>query len=417
MSQVILFGVFGVGNLGNDATLLTMTHHLRQRLQTQVLCVCSHPELVQERYGVASIPIDIPLELLAAGPSNRWLRRLNRGVTEVKLWRAALQRFAQGDHLVFTGTGMLDDFGVRPWNLPYDLVKWCTAARLRGARVSFVSVGAGPIEQTANRWLMLQALRQGGYRSYRDRQSKEYLQGIGFDSRADAVYPDLVFSWPVDSLPPRRPPATPPRVIGVGVMGYYGWRNQVGDGEAIYQAYYTKLRSFVVWLVAQGYEVRLIIGETPTDLRPVRELLAEPGALQAAQQAGQLAAPPIENAADVLAALAETDLLVATRFHNVVSAYLLGRPVLSVGYSTKNDALQADAGLGDFCQQVDDFDVARLQVQFQQLVARAGEAGRAVAERVATYRSQLDEQYDRLFGSAAVPVTAAAAPAATGRSN
>lgn len=401
MSQICLFGVFGVGNLGNDATLLTMVHHLRERLpHAGILCICSHPELVQERYGVESIPIDIPLDLLASGPSNRWLRRLARGMTELELWRTSLRRFTRDDHLVFTGTGMLDDFGVSPWNLPYDLLKWSTAARLRGARVSFVSVGAGPITQRANRLLMLRALGQADYRTYRDQVSLEYLRSVGFVHAEDQVYPDLVFSWPEDALPATPLPATPPQVIGVGVMGYYGWRNQQGQGEEIYRTYYGKLRTFVAWLLAEGYAVRLIIGETPTDLRPVEELLAEGGELAAAYAAGRLSAPPIEDAAGVLAAIAGVDLLVATRFHNVVSAFLLGRPVLSIGYSKKNDALLADAGQGAFCQAVDTFDVAQLQQQFRQLVAEAGQAAAQIAARAGDYRRQLNHQYDHLFGPA-----------------
>ena len=98
-----------------------------------------------------------------------------RARAEPGLWRRSSAQLRNFDHLLFTGTGVLDDFGVPPWSLPYDLYRWCKLARRAGTRISFVSVGAGPIVQRASRWLMLAALREAGYRSYRDDLSRQYL--------------------------------------------------------------------------------------------------------------------------------------------------------------------------------------------------------------------------------------------------
>jgi polysaccharide pyruvyl transferase WcaK-like protein len=318
---------------------------------------------------------------------------------EVALWSESAAQLRGVDHLLITGTGVLDDFGVRPWNLPYDLYKWCTAARRAGARLSFVSVGAGPIVQRASRWLMTAALGKAHYRSYRDQQSKDYLAGIGFDTRADKVYPDLVFSLPPAQMPVPGPPATPPHTIGVGVMGYYGWSNSPEAGEAIYAEYVAKISRFCAWLVEQGYAVHLFTGEMPTDQRPRDEIMAQLAATLDAQALARVVTPAIETPDDVLRAVAATDLVVATRFHNVVAALMLGRPVISSGYAKKNDVLLADMGLDVYCQHVETLDVERLQAQFTELAAFAGPAAEQICRRVHDYRSQLDAQYAHLFAS------------------
>lgn len=401
MSKIALFGVFANGNLGNDATLEAMLANLAiWAPAAEVCCICPDPAAVQRRYGIAAIPIDVtPASSGDRSLGGRVLRLGGRVRQEFALWGESAARLRGVDHLLITGTGVLDDFGVRPWNLPYDLYKWCTLARRAGARLSFVSVGAGPIVQRASRWLMTGALAKAHDRSYRDQQSKDYLAGIGFDTRQDKVYPDLVFSLPPARMPSHRPPAAPPRVIGVGVMGYYGWSNSPQTGEAIYAAYVAKLGRFCAWLLEQGYAVHLLAGEMPTDQRPRDEIMAYLRTTLPAAALEQVVAPPIGTPDDVLAAVAATDLVVATRFHNVVAALMLGRPVLSIGYAKKNDVLLADMGLGAFCQHVETFDLQRLQMQFTELAAIAGPAAEQICRRMNDYRSQLDAQYAHLFAS------------------
>ena len=63
-----------------------------------------------------------------------------------------------------------------------------------------------------------------------------------------------------------------------------------------------------------------------------------------------------------------TDVIVSTRFHNIVAAIMVGLPVISVGYATKNDALLSKAGLGRFCQRIDRLDVELLMRQLESMV-------------------------------------------------
>jgi polysaccharide pyruvyl transferase WcaK-like protein len=72
---------------------------------------------------------------------------------------------------------------------------------------------------------------------------------------------------------------------------------------------------------------------------------------------------------DLMRQMAETDVVVATRYHNVVCALKLGKPTVSLGYAEKNDVLMAEMGLGGFCQHVERLDLDLLIEQFTQLVA------------------------------------------------
>jgi polysaccharide pyruvyl transferase WcaK-like protein len=301
---------------------------------------------------------------------------------------------------------LLDDFGVRPWNLPYDLYKWCKLAQHAHACISFMSVGAVPIVHRINRWLMLGALRSAHYRSFRDAYSRDYLAQLGFDTAKDEIYPDLVFSLPADQLPDRTPRRRPVRTVGVGVMGYYGWQNSQVAGAGVYADYIAKMNQFVLWLLHEGYEVQLLAGEYPTDERPRQDVAAYVQSAAGADVQRRVHVPAISSQQDLLAAVAGTDLVIATRFHNAVAALLLSRPVISIGYSKKNDVLLQDVGLGAFCQTVEELDVERLKAQFTGLAATLGEASEQVYQRVDMYRRALDEQYARLLSGRNEPSAA-----------
>src|SRR5262249_51653949 len=147
------------------------------------------------------------------------------------------------DVLFIPGTGVLDDFGATPTGLPYDLWRWCHAAKWAGAKIGFVSIGAGPIVRSLSRMLMKSAARCAAYRSYRDLPSKAFVNSIAMRTPQDPVFPDLAFGLPAPARPARE---EGPLVVAVGVMAYFGW--QGADGAAIYENYIRKLSDYVVWL-------------------------------------------------------------------------------------------------------------------------------------------------------------------------
>ena len=151
-------------------------------------------------------------------------------------------------------------------------------------------------------------------------------------------------------------------------MTYLGWRNDATRGAAIYRGYLDKLTTFVLWLLDHGYAVRLLMGDA-ADQRAVNDLLANLSAARPALPKDRLVFETMSSLHDLMRQIAATDVVVATRYHNVVCALKLGKPTVSVGYAEKNDVLMAEMGLGGFCQHVERLDLDRLIEQFSQLVA------------------------------------------------
>jgi polysaccharide pyruvyl transferase WcaK-like protein len=96
---------------------------------------------------------------------------------------------------------------------------------------------------------------------------------------------------------------------------------------------------------------------------------------------------------------------VATRYHNVVCALRIGKPTISIGYSEKNDALLAEMGLAEYCQSIEQLDVARLEEQTLQLITDRLDLEDQVRRVGAHFQRCLREQEDLLasmiFGEAA----------------
>ena len=110
---------------------------------------------------------------------------------------------------------------------------------------------------------------------------------------------------------------------------------------------------------------------------------------------------PIRSMPDVLRCIAPTDLVVATRFHNLVAALIQHKPMISVGYAEKNDALMQSVGLGEFCQHVDRFDLARLQEQFGRMVADWRRYRAQVADHQRRFHECSLRQLDEILGPGA----------------
>jgi polysaccharide pyruvyl transferase WcaK-like protein len=389
--RIGIFGLFGAGNLGNDGSLESFVEFMKAfHPEAELHCICSGTDSVRDRFALPTLPIQAP------PPRSRWLRGLNllslRTLFRAQEWAWTIATAGRFDMIVVPGTGMLDDFGERWRDMPYHLFRWGLACRLAGTPFAFVSIGAGPIHHPLSRWLMRSAAAMARYRSYRDANSKEYMRGIGLDRAHDPVTPDLAFRLPSPQLGANaggRP------VIGVGMMGYAGWKHSQSDGQAIYRVYTAKMTQFVAWLIEEGYAVRLIMGDEG-DIPAVQEVSRAVGVAPGGM-AAHLSFERGRSLAEIMQQLGETELLVATRFHNVVCGLMMGKPVISLSYARKNDVLLEEMGLGEFRQHIESFSLDRLKAQFKQLMLDRADYIPGIVEKTAQYREQLAEQQTRLL--------------------
>jgi polysaccharide pyruvyl transferase WcaK-like protein len=397
--RIAFWGNFGTRNLGNECTLRAAILHARRRLpDAQLSCFCTAPEDAQARHGISCFPMGDTAQRLAAATGPFPLRLARRLGAEVGAWRDSLRHTRGQQLLVMTGTGMLTDEGEGALGFAYDVFRWAVAARLSGCRVAFLSVGVESIGRPLTRLFLRTALRLASYRSYRDTQSRERLRAAGFFSPRDVVAPDLAFSLPgTPSHPPPAPtPGRPP--VAVGLYAVRGRGARGGEDAKAYRGYLDKVCTLVEQLRARGHALRLIVGDNTYDepvLEDVRQALAARGVAVGAE-AG-LETTPAGDFEELLQQLAGVQLVVASRFHNVLLALLLGRPVVSLSYNEKNDALMAEVGLGRFCQPVDSFDVARTLEQLAELEQHRGPLLAVVAATAARYREALEVQYDAVF--------------------
>jgi polysaccharide pyruvyl transferase WcaK-like protein len=358
--RIGLFGLFGCGNSGNDASLESMLVFLRRAgFDQRLVCICPAPERVEQVYRVATTPMGPNFRADTIGATiNRLLGRVPYRL--IGVW-SAIQTVRKLDVIVVPGTGFLDDFQDSPFGWPFMVFKWCSVAWILRKKVVFVSIGAGPIKHGLSRFFMKKAAQTASYRSYRDVASRQFMKSIGIDVEKDKVYPDIVFSLPKPSpLVPEKRPIT----VGVGVMSYFGWSKGNVNGEAIYRHYLRKLQDFVTWLLAQGIHVRLLTGDK-MDWSAIEDFTKEIRASTSSNtSAPRLVAVRTHSLQELMGEIVETDVVVVSRYHNLVCALKLGRPAVSLEYSQKNRSLMEEMDLGEFCQTIETFDLELLKQQF-----------------------------------------------------
>lgn len=391
--RIALFGHFGSGNLGNEGSLEAVLAFLRStRPAAEIYCICVEPDKMQHDHGVPGI-------MLNWRPRNARLARLDKlflripgGLIDLVHSAINVRRF---DYIIVPGTGILDDFGVGPIGMPYGIFKWSVLSRIAGAEFWFLNIGAGPIHHPISRQLMKWAARLSSLRSYRDEISRGYMLGIGFDASKDAVYPDVAFGLPAPKKIQRNAEPGMPLTVGIGVMTYYGWSQDPVAGATIYGDYLNKLADFSAWLLDNGHFVRILTGEA-SDSRAVRDLKIRLSNAHPDIAPGRIIAEVPSNLHDVMDQIEPADLVVATRYHNVVCALKVGCPTISLGYAKKNEVLLADVGMEGFSQSIEDFDVARLKQQFQDLSSDLTTYRQRIAAGVARLEDRLLAQRQQL---------------------
>lgn len=382
-----LFGLFGSGNLGNDGSLEAMLNFLRsKRPGARIVCVCANPQAVARQFRIPAVSIG---GATGTGLLSRMFGRFIVTRKVIQLFHA-FRNVRTFDILIIPGTGILDDYGERFWGIPASLFGWCLGTWLFNTRLAFVSVGAGPITHPVSRWLMKAAARLAHYRSYRDGISKAFMQSIGLDTRADPIYPDLAFQLPApaDSVRTRNGRQL---TVGVGLMSYYGWKGDRRDGARIHARYTASMTRFVLWLLDQGYRVRLLMGEE-SDRETIEDLRKALADQRPRLAAARVTFEPVASLHELMLQIADTDAVVASRFHNIVCSLKMNRPTISLSYAKKNDVLMAEMGLGEFCQHIEEIDVDLLVRQFTRLLSRRADIEPLMRDANARLEARLAHQ-------------------------
>jgi polysaccharide pyruvyl transferase WcaK-like protein len=395
--RVGLLGLIGSGNSGNDASTETVLAYLRDAHPEAVVdALCGGPEVVQARYGIAATPLYWydRFDQAKTGVPATLLKMLGKGIDTVRI--ASWVR--RHDAVIVPGAGALETtLPQRAWGFPLMLLALTASGRLFGTKVALVSVGADLIKKRSNRWVSNATARLASYRSYRDAYSRDAMRQRGIDTSSDRVFPDLVFGIPV---PPYEP--GDPKLVGVGVMAYYGSNDDRKQADQIYSRYVEAMTRFTQWLVDNGYRVRLFGGDNKFDGDVAEKIRTGLRPDQSGSGPSQVTVAAASTYPELIQQIMPVGMVVATRYHNVMCALKLCKPTISLGYSRKFLSLMGDMGLAKFTQFADSVDVDRLIEQFTELESRRSQLQQQMSARNAANVKSLEDQFS-LLSAALLP--------------
>jgi polysaccharide pyruvyl transferase WcaK-like protein len=416
----------GGGNLGDDATLYAVTHNIKLRLRNaEIVALSMNPIDTQTRHGLVSHPVrrnnwsvretsrevEKPLKetvkaltrkyrtlfyLLKA--TNAVVRLPNKGFDEVSFLVSSRRNVKPFDILIICGGGQLTERD-GPWAFPYTIFKWVVLARSAGVRCIFLNVGAGPLSRPLSRFFVKRALLASDYVSFRDEKSKALIREIGFTGES-RVYPDSAYaldhSRTSGTLIERRDQP----IVGFAPMPYPGPRDEylAEKDRIIYSEFMRKLASFAAWINDQSYGLTFFGTDIGVDPLAIEHLQAELLSHYGIDSSQYCVSHSINTTHDLLAAISGMDYVVTCRFHGVIFAHLLNKPVLAIAHHPKVRDLMADLELSSYCLNVQDFDAKLLEERFVSMVRNAKEIKNRMALSLATNRQKLKTQFDELFG-------------------
>lgn len=383
--RIATLGWHGAGNLGNDGCLEAMLRFIRREYpDAEITAICPGPEEAAETFGVAGVQMRWEPKSLAVRAINKLALKTPSALVN---WINTARHIGRFDFLVVPGAGLIDDYRTNFLGRPSVLRRWCAAAKRAGVGILFVSVGADPIRNALSRWVVKPVVSMARYRSYRDAGSRAYMQSIGVDESATPIYPDLAWGLPEPSE--RQAAGRDGRLtVGVGVMAYHGWTS-IEAGHDVHSAYVEKITTFVDWLAGRGCRVRLLVGEK-SDMRVVNAVSER---AQCVSSDAWIAPTPAQSLHDLMTQIAGVDVVVASRFHNVLCALKMGRATISLSYMPKCNELLEQAGVpAGFHQMIETFDLDVLKQQFERLIAERAALELTIEDRVKALKAQLAEQ-------------------------
>lgn len=435
-----VFGHYGNENLGDEAIVEAVIQAIHAHVPGAKICAFSiKPADTEVRYRVPAYPIRKGGEARApeqrtevigttqaarVGNGDRtvivkripplmWGLRIVRYAVrqfwemmeEIAFLGRSFRRLRGVDLLLVSGSNQfLDNFG-GPWAFPYTLLKWSVLAKLRGAKLAFISVGAGPLDSRLSRVLVRVALLFSDYTSFRDQASRGLIETKLF-RKLGPVYPDLAHGLvlkascsPTGATTGNRP------IVGINPMPVYDPRYWCEVDVGKYQRYVTQLARFASTLVRDGFPV-FFFPTQPKDENVIDDVV---GALEddVRERLGPQAVRRGDSVYGLMELYAAADVVVATRFHGTLLALLAERPVLGICYYRKTRDLLREMGQDDYAVDFDGIDASDLLLRFRELIANRSASRGKIQQRNEEYRVRLSVQYQRVFSllqSAPVPI-------------
>lgn len=412
-NSIALLHHTGGGNLGDDATIDAVVHNIRQRRPLADIVIFSmNPLDTALRHGVPSEPIrrhtwGIGYEAKGSRPESTtrrglrgwlqstrslWIRPFRAVMHELVFLARSFRKLRKFDSLVVTGGGQLTERS-GPWGFPYSICVWTIMAKAAGLRCTFLSVGAGPLKHPLSRFFVARSLNTADYVSFRDVESQALAQEVGFRGQS-LVFPDNAYSLPW-SGPGIQHPSCGRAVVGLAPMPFpfCDPREYASGHQQIYDEYILKFATFAADLAAD-YHLEMFGSDAGVDGSAIEDMR---GVLQKKYDVTVPPCDPIHSVEALLLRMSAMDYIVTCRFHGVLLAHVLNKPVLAIAHHPKITYLMRTLGLGDYCVDIRNFAPQRLTDSFAALVRHNQEIRKQMAVSLAAYKSRVAEQFDLQF--------------------
>lgn len=370
--RVGVWGVFGHGNYGNEATLAAFLQQLDDARHAPMI-LTEDPDPAAASHGVPARVVGVPYAGRAEG---RPARTLGAMLNRVRYLGSAVRLAGDLDAVVLAGTGGLERAGA--FGTPFEMWGVAVAARLRRRSVILLDVGVERLNDPVARFFARGVARAASYRSYRDLWSRENMVSNGFRAAiGDPVVTDMAFALESKAATSRDDSRVVVGVIEIGGRG--------GDQTSARGRYVAAMADLIAALRADGRTVVLIVGDDE-DLATATEL---------ADQVGRDVVP-IDTASspeELTVLMSGAGAVVASRYHTLIMSLLARTPVVSVGYSRKHLEMLRQFGLPEVHQDIDEFDPGAVAAQVRSAIANRTAIQERIDDGLRTARARLDAHW------------------------
>ena len=413
----------GGGNLGDDATLEAVAGNIRRRWpKAEIVAFSMNPDDTETRHGIMSHPIQRKGWTIGYKPAgteatlkktvkalirkyrtvfyalraiNQIVRLPSEVLRELSFLVSSRRNIKSFDLLVISGGGQLTEKD-GPWAFPYTIFKWVVLARSAGVRCIFLNVGAGPLARPLSKFFVTRALRAADYVSLRDDKSRALVHEIGFTGET-RVCPDSAYGLDAATTKGSAVERSSRPIVGFAPMPYPDSRGSTEEGRIAYDEFIRKLAIFASWLLGQSYALKIFgtdIGVDPLAIEDLQTALLNHHGITPSQYS---VSDSIKSTQALLATMSGMDYVVTCRFHGVVFAHLLNKPILAIAHHPKVTDLMTSLELSSYCVDIRDFDLNLLAKRFSAMVTNADEIKSRMAASLTRNRQRLKSQFDELF--------------------
>lgn len=371
---ITCWGLLAAGNVGNDASLEVFVRWVdRNYPGARLRLVTTNPAEARARFR-------LPSQALMASPGTArtrftLARRISDRLRDLGTALIVLPRST--DALVVPGMGILEDsMYVSPWGSPLILALMAVGCRCAGSRFLLVDVGAEFSSSRLTGHLFAFCLRQASHVSVRDELSRQVVLAAA-PGREFALAPDLVFAHPAKAN------CTPVRHrVVVGVISAERSLGARGLG------YTPRMARLVLELMNQDLEVVLVGGDaTDTEMaQGIADVVAQQDSMSRRPQM-----VVVDDYSALVEVVATAEVVVASRYHNLVAAISAGRPVVAIGYAPKCADLLNSVGLGEYAYDLEFFEPETVSWAVGEMLVTSDELAQQVKERSQDFATEVEQ--------------------------